>query len=99
MTDPSTNPPGGAFPRRQFLKGAGAATGAFLAGLGAPARGQDAPAAEKPAIRGPGAAPTRLRVNGREHRLALEPGPDDHRVHAERCRPGRVCFVGDAPRA
>lgn len=26
-------------------------------------------------------------------------GPDDGRVHAERCRPGRVCFVGEVPQA
>jgi xanthine dehydrogenase YagT iron-sulfur-binding subunit len=64
-----TEPIGGAFPRRQFLKGAGAAAGALVVGGGA--RAQDATTG--PRVRDAGAGPVRLRVNGREHVLALEP--------------------------
>jgi aerobic-type carbon monoxide dehydrogenase small subunit (CoxS/CutS family) len=68
-----TPQPGGAFPRRKFLKGAGAATGALLASASGVARAQEPAAPAKPLVRGPGAAPVRLRVNGREHVLLLEP--------------------------
>jgi xanthine dehydrogenase YagT iron-sulfur-binding subunit len=68
----SESPPSdGAFPRRQFLRGATAATGAMLVGPVA-ARAQEPPPPAGPPVRGPAAAPLKLRVNGREHALVLE---------------------------
>jgi xanthine dehydrogenase YagT iron-sulfur-binding subunit len=56
--------------RRGFLKGVGAGTTA--SGLISAARAQEAEASAA-AVRGPGAVPVTLQINGKNHRLNLEP--------------------------
>lgn len=63
------HPSKGTFTRRDFLKGASVAVSS---GLLVAEKGKAAPA-ESAAIQGPGAVPITLRVNGKTHKLRLEP--------------------------
>ena len=78
--------------RRDFLKGAGVAvSGGLLAGQAA----AKAPPPEKTAkVSGPGAVPITLRVNGKSHKLSLEPRVtllDALRNHLDITGAKRVC--------
>ena len=61
---------GAGISRRGFLKGVGA--GSAASGLISEARAQEAQAAA-PAVRGPGEIPVTLEINGKSHRLNIEP--------------------------
>jgi xanthine dehydrogenase YagT iron-sulfur-binding subunit len=80
--------------RRDFLKGAGVAvSGGLMTAEGAPAR---APG-ETAAVLGPGAVPITLRINGKTHKLSLEPRVtllDALRNHLDLTGAKKVCDRG-----
>jgi xanthine dehydrogenase YagT iron-sulfur-binding subunit len=70
--DPGTEPKSrSGYSRRGFIRGAGLGTGALGAGL-LEQTTEAAPAAPA-SVRGPGAVPVTLTVNGKTHNLSLEP--------------------------
>lgn len=85
---------GEALTRRDFLKGAGVAvSGGLLVGEQL-AQAAPAPAGE---VLGPGAVPITLRINGKEHRLELEPRItllDALRNHLDLTGAKKVCDRG-----
>lgn len=82
-----------AFSRRDFLKGASVAVSS---GLLAAEKGKAAPP-ESAAIHGPGAVPVTLRVNGKSHKMSLEPRVtllDALRNHLDLTGAKKVCDRG-----
>ena len=90
---PRRRPSDGPVSRRDFLRGAGAAvSGGLLAGPAA-ALGA-APPESGGSVVGPGATPVTLRINGKTHRLDLEPRStllDTCRNHLDLTGAKRVC--------
>jgi xanthine dehydrogenase YagT iron-sulfur-binding subunit len=80
--------------RRDFLKGAGVAvSGGLMTVEGAAAR----PPGESAAVLGPGAVPVTLRINGKIHKLSLEPRVtllDALRNHLDLTGAKKVCDRG-----
>jgi len=71
--DKNRKPEKSAFSRRDFLRGAGVTvSGGLLVGAQSGVAAQ-APAAAKSSVMGPGAVPVTLTVNGKIHKLKLEP--------------------------
>ena len=71
--DKNRKPEKSGFSRRDFLRGAGATvSGGLLVGA-QPAVAAPAPKAPASSVVGPGAVPVTLRVNGKVHKLKLEP--------------------------
>jgi xanthine dehydrogenase YagT iron-sulfur-binding subunit len=82
--------PKGRFSRRGFLQGAGVTTGA----LGSAILTEDAQAQSAAALAGPGAVPIALTINGKEHKLNVEPRVtllDACRNHLDLTGAKRVC--------
>ncbi len=65
--------PSGAVSRRDFLRGAGAAVSAVSGGLLVAEPSGATPAPGSAGVVGPGEVPVTLRINGKEHRLKIEP--------------------------
>ena len=81
------------FSRRGFLKGVGIGGGVLSTGLLEP----EAEAATSAKVDGPGAVPITLNINGKPHRLSLEPRVtlcDALRNHLEYTGAKRVCDRG-----
>ena len=94
MKQPPDNKPGKSdFSRRGFLSSVGAAGGAIGVGILAPEQAEAAGAATA----GPGAVPVTLNINGRQHKLNIEPRTtlcDALRNHLEYTASKRVCDRG-----
>ena len=91
---PEKKEPKSRFSRRGFLSSVGIASGALGSGILAP---EQAEAATTAAVSGPGAVPVTLDINGRPHRLNIEPRTtlcDALRNHLEYTASKRVCDRG-----
>jgi len=92
---PEKKQPKSRFSRRGFLTSVGITSGAIGAGILAPA--EKAEAAATAAVAGPGAVPVTLNINGRPHKLNIEPRTtlcDALRNHLDYTASKRVCDRG-----